>query len=154
VKGKVKWFNQQKGFGFITGEDGKDAFLHISDLGASDVPKDRQAVEFQVKTTDKGLRVSSVRLLSILLVLAVLLLGGCLSALHRADFDKFTAEGGSHTGNGRSTTLSTSQPAPVAEPIRQREPAIGEVIIVVIRGTKYEAVRKTDGRLYIIQEVK
>ena len=30
VKGKVKWFNDQKGFGFITPENGKDVFVHIS----------------------------------------------------------------------------------------------------------------------------
>ncbi len=31
-KGTVKWFNNQKGYGFITAEDGKDVFVHFSDL--------------------------------------------------------------------------------------------------------------------------
>jgi len=30
MKGTVKWFNKEKGFGFITGEDGKDVFAHFS----------------------------------------------------------------------------------------------------------------------------
>ena len=29
MKGTVKWFNEEKGFGFITGEDGKDVFVHF-----------------------------------------------------------------------------------------------------------------------------
>ena len=32
MKGTVKWFNQEKGFGFITGEDGKDVFAHFSQI--------------------------------------------------------------------------------------------------------------------------
>jgi len=32
MKGTVKWFNKEKGFGFITGEDGKDVFAHFSQI--------------------------------------------------------------------------------------------------------------------------
>ena len=32
MKGTVKWFNEEKGFGFITGEDGKDVFVHFSQI--------------------------------------------------------------------------------------------------------------------------
>ncbi len=32
MNGKVKWFNQEKGFGFITAEDGNDVFAHFSEI--------------------------------------------------------------------------------------------------------------------------
>lgn len=32
MKGTVKWFNKEKGYGFITGEDGKDVFAHYSQI--------------------------------------------------------------------------------------------------------------------------
>tara|TARA_A100001011_G_C14320317_1_gene850253 strand:- start:885 stop:1133 length:249 start_codon:yes stop_codon:yes gene_type:complete len=37
--GKLKWFNAKKGYGFITTTEGKDIFLHISDLQASGIEK-------------------------------------------------------------------------------------------------------------------
>ncbi|MCG2731071.1 MAG: cold-shock protein, partial [Acetobacterium sp.] len=35
MNGTVKWFNSEKGFGFITGEDGKDVFAHFSQIQSS-----------------------------------------------------------------------------------------------------------------------
>ncbi len=49
--GKVKWFNSQKGFGFIQPDDGsKDVFVHISALERAGIPalKDGQAVSFDL----------------------------------------------------------------------------------------------------------
>ena len=42
LKGKVKWFNAKKGFGFITGEDGQDVFVHFSAL---EMPRYKQLDE-------------------------------------------------------------------------------------------------------------
>jgi CspA family cold shock protein len=56
AKGKVKWFSNQKGYGFITSEDGKDVFVHHSAIkgdGYKSLEKD-QEVEFEVTQGDKG----------------------------------------------------------------------------------------------------
>jgi cold shock protein len=64
MKGKVKWFNDQKGFGFITPEDGsKDLFVHHSSIQASGFKTlaENQAVEFDVEQSEKGPRAANVR---------------------------------------------------------------------------------------------
>ena len=56
TKGTVKWFNDQKGFGFITDENGKDVFVHFSGLNMDGFKslKENQAVEFEVTEGAKG----------------------------------------------------------------------------------------------------
>jgi len=56
VKGKCKWFSPEKGFGFITMENGKDIFVHhsaIQQKGYRTLDAD-DAVEFDVGDSDKG----------------------------------------------------------------------------------------------------
>ncbi len=53
AKGTVKWFDAQKGFGFITPEDGgRDVFVHISAVKAAGLEtlNEKQAVRFELKT--------------------------------------------------------------------------------------------------------
>lgn len=52
--GKVKFFNNEKGFGFITPDDGsKDVFVHISEVDGGQI-KDDDAVEFEIGEGRKG----------------------------------------------------------------------------------------------------
>jgi len=62
-KGVVKWFNEKKGFGFITNEDGSDVFIHYSGIvgdGFKTLAEGSQ-VEFEIENGDKGPRAVSVR---------------------------------------------------------------------------------------------
>ena len=62
AKGKVKWFNDAKGFGFITAENGEDVFVHFSSIqggGFRSLPEGA-AVEFEVTKGPKGLQASNV----------------------------------------------------------------------------------------------
>ena len=65
MKGFVKWFNAKKGYGFITGEDKKDYFVHYSEIEAADgeyrALKDGQAVEFVTKQTEKGTAAARIK---------------------------------------------------------------------------------------------
>jgi cold shock protein len=63
VRGKVKWFNDQKGYGFIAKDDGSgDVFVHFSSIKGDGFKSlvEGDAVEFDVVDSDKGPKASNV----------------------------------------------------------------------------------------------
>ena len=56
MKGKVKWFNAEKGYGFILSEEGKDVFVHFSAIEGEGYKTldEGQEVEFDVEVGDNG----------------------------------------------------------------------------------------------------
>lgn len=62
VQGKVKWFSNKKGYGFITTEDGEDVFVHHSEIQGEGYKTldEGQQVEFEVKDGPKGKQASDV----------------------------------------------------------------------------------------------
>ena len=64
AKGTVKWFNEKKGFGFITPDDGSaELFVHYSNIAAEGFRSlsDGQAVEYEVTPGQKGPQATNVR---------------------------------------------------------------------------------------------
>ena len=63
MNGTVKWFNEEKGFGFITAEDGKEVFAHFSEIQKSGFKKltEGEEVTFEVTKGDKGPQASNIK---------------------------------------------------------------------------------------------
>ena len=65
AQGTVKWFNDTKGFGFITQDEGEDVFVHYSAITGDGFRtlKEGAAVEFDIVRGPKGLQAANVRML-------------------------------------------------------------------------------------------
>ena len=62
MQGKIKWFNNEKGYGFIEYEENKDIFVHYSSIMIEGYKtlSEGQYVEFELVQTDKGLQAKNV----------------------------------------------------------------------------------------------
>jgi len=64
VKGTVKWFNEKKGYGFLSQENGNDVFVHYTSIKSDGFKtlKEGDAVEFEVQDGPKGPQAVNVKL--------------------------------------------------------------------------------------------
>ena len=64
-EGTVKWFNEKKGFGFISTEDGDDVFVHYSEIEQEGFKNlaENQRVSFEIKEGPKGLQAIHVKVI-------------------------------------------------------------------------------------------
>ncbi len=62
MQGQVKWFDPKKGYGFIVGPEGKDVFVHFSQIKGDGFRslKDGEQVQYELVTGDKGLQARDV----------------------------------------------------------------------------------------------
>ncbi|WP_123053920.1 cold-shock protein [Clostridium sp. JN-1] len=65
MNGTVKWFNSEKGFGFITGEDGKDVFAHFSQINSDGYKslEEGQKVSYDVVKGPKGPQAENITII-------------------------------------------------------------------------------------------
>mgnify|MGYP006300053267 CR=1 FL=1 len=61
MKGKIKWYNTRKGYGFIIGEDGKDIFVHQSDIPTGVNLNEEDSVEYEIEDSDRGPKAKNVK---------------------------------------------------------------------------------------------
>ena len=60
MEGKIKWFSEEKGYGFIFGNDGKDRFFHVSAVTGAVLPNNGDQVTFDSMIGKKGLKAQNV----------------------------------------------------------------------------------------------
>ena len=61
MKGTVKWYNDMKGFGFLTGEDGKETFVHRTSIPAGTTLSEGDQVEYKIEDSDRGTRATNLK---------------------------------------------------------------------------------------------
>lgn len=60
MQGKIKWFSEEKGYGYIVGDDGKDYYFNIREVQGADLPGNGDLASFEASQGKKGPRATSV----------------------------------------------------------------------------------------------
>ena len=63
MKGTIKWYNHFKGYGFISGEDGTEVFLHRSALPLGSDLNENDPVEYEIEKSERGPKAINVKIL-------------------------------------------------------------------------------------------
>ena len=61
MKGKIKWYNARKGYGFILGEDDKEIFVHRSSIPTGTYLKEDDPVEYEIEESDRGPKAVNIK---------------------------------------------------------------------------------------------
>jgi len=61
MKGKIKWYNYRKGYGFIESEDGKEVFVHQTAIPLGIQLNEEDKVEFGIEDTDRGKQAKNLK---------------------------------------------------------------------------------------------
>ena len=61
MKGKIKWYNSRKGYGFIEGEDKKDIFVHRNSIPDGTYLNEGDQVEYEIEDSDKGPQATKIK---------------------------------------------------------------------------------------------
>ena len=61
MKGKIKWYNARKGYGFIEGEDKKDIFVHRNSVPDGTFLNEGDQVEYEIEDSEKGPQATNVK---------------------------------------------------------------------------------------------
>jgi len=61
MEGTVKWYNSRKGYGFISGEDGKDVFVHRASIPEGTYLNEGDKVDYQLEDSERGPQATNVK---------------------------------------------------------------------------------------------
>ena len=61
MEGTVKWYNPRKGYGFISGEDGKDVFVHRSSIPDGTYLNEGDKVDYQLEDSERGPQATKIK---------------------------------------------------------------------------------------------